>query len=441
MPTARSTAHDVLDRVFFDDAYSHIALSNALDNSELSDRDQGLITELVYGVLARKRTLDAVLSNFVNRSLDGLDNPVLISLRMAAYQLIFLDRIPDHAIVDEAVELSKTHCGHGAGGFTNGVLRSMLRDDGPFEPWSEFDPDSDPARHLGLRHSLPDWLAQVLIDDHGFDDAMRLAASFNERPPLYFRILDEEPASFPRELNSTGDVPGAFRADNMSRDLKQAVDSGELVVQDLGSQLVGHFCTPHQAERVLDACAGLGGKTLLLADLAEPDTEFVAVDPKRSKLKKLVETANRTRWADAIEVFHGDLADLPDHHGSFDLVLVDAPCSGLGVIRRHPETRWRRTRQDVENRVRLQTQLLDQAASRVADGGLLVYSVCSFTADEGPLRAETFLDDHAEFERELPSADSFVDWPKFTDDRGDLRLNPADHDADAFYAARLRKSH
>ena len=439
MTDARSIALDVLDRVCFDDAYSHIALSNALDTSDLSGRDRGLTTELVYGVLARRRTLDVLLGRFVDRPLDDLDRPVLLSLRMAAYQLMFLDRIPDHAIVDEAVELSKTHCGGGAAGFTNGVLRSILRDSDDWEVWNDVDPDDDPVRYLGIRHSLPDWLAARLIDTYGVEEAMRHAASFNKRPPLYFRHLDGVVDDVADDLEAVDTVPGAFRTEAMTDELAAAVEEGTIVVQDLGSQLVGHYSEPGGADRILDACAGMGGKTLLFASLTDPETRIVAVEPHRSKLDRLEASAKPTQFSDRIEVLHGKLDDVGADE-TFDLVLVDAPCSGLGVIRRHPETRWRRTPEDIDNRARLQTELLDQAAEHVADDGFLVYSVCSFTPEEGPERIDAFLQTHGDFERHPPSTQTDIDWSAFVDDRGDLRLNPADHDTDAFYAARLRRN-
>ena len=439
MTTARSIALEVLERVFFDDAFSHIALSHALDNADLDPRDRNLATELVYGTLARKRTIDAVLSRFVNRPLERLDRPVLLALRLAAYQLLFLDRIPAHAAVDESVELAKRRCGKGAAGFTNGVLRSMLRKKKRWNPWERVDAEKEPARFLGIRHSVPDWLAEMLIDDQGFDDARRIVRAFNERPPLYFRVLDDAPSSLPEGLVVVDAVPGALRADHMTGAIKTAVDEGTLVVQDLGSQLISHFASPEGTDRILDACAGLGGKTLHLAKLAGPHSSVTAVDPLQSKLERLSATADDTALAGRIETKVTDLGNFTPDTGPFELVLVDAPCSGLGVLRRHPETRWRRTPKDIADRARLQRQLLDQSSSHVAPGGLLVYSVCTFTNAEGPRQIETFLKEHPDFHREPPAEGDEIDWSRYTDAHGDLRLSPADHDTDAFYAARLRR--
>ena len=440
MPTARSVAHELLERVFFDGAFSHIVLSNALDDSSLDPRDQGLVTELVYGTLARKRTIDTILDQYVNRALHGLDQPVLVSLRIAAYQLVFLDRIPAHAAVDEAVGLVKRRCGRGAAGFTNGVLRTMLRKKDDWPVWHQFHPGDQPVKHLGLRHSLPDWIAQRLIDDHGFDKAMRIGAAFNERPPFYLRVLDDPPAPIVAELTGVDAVPGVWRTDALDESIHNALEGGRLIIQDLGSQLVSHFSAPAAASRILDACAGLGGKTMHLGYLAGADATIVAVEPNRSKLDRLEQTAQSTSFGDRIHTFHGpieQLGDDTDHLEKFDLVLVDAPCTGLGVIRRHPETRWRRSPDDVADRAKLQTKLLEHAASYVAEGGTLVYSVCSFVEEEGPAQIEEFLKVQPRFKRQPPPQNTGVDFSQFTDDAGQLRTNPADHDADAFFAARL----
>jgi 16S rRNA (cytosine967-C5)-methyltransferase len=435
--SSRSIAVDVLERVTFDDAYSHIALSAALDKSDLDERDRGLTTELVYGTLTRQRTLDEVLSKFVNRSLHKLDRPVLLNLRLAAYQLLFLDRIPDHAVGDEAVEMTKRRCSRGASGFVNGVLRSMLRGRRKWNVWDHISAEKDPSRHLGLRHSLPDWLATRLIEAHGFPRAMDMAKAFNARPPHYFRALSELSNRSVDDLENVEQVPGALRGSQMSDATRNLVEQSQLVVQDLGSQLVGHFAGPRQATSVLDACAGLGGKTLHLASLAT-DASLTAVEPQRSKLEHLDESASRLGISDRISTFCGTLEGLPEEVGPFDLVLVDAPCTGLGVIRRHPETRWRRNADDIADRAALQRTLLKQAARRVAPGGMLVYSVCTFTAEEGPAQIARFLDEHPHFQRENPPELDDLDWSTYTNELGELVLNPLDHDSDAFFAARLR---
>lgn len=440
MTTSRILASDVLQRIYKDDAYSHIALSSALEKSTLDERDRALATELVYGTLARQRTIDTLLERFVNRRLDKLDLPVLISLRLATYQFLFLDRIPPHAAVNEAVEYVKARGGRGAAGFVNGVLRAMLRKKDRWPVWENFPAKDSQVVHLGVLHSLPDWIARQLINTYGFEKALALGASFLERPPLYFRPLDKAPDPLPEGLTPTEGVPDSYRAQSMTPQINEALKNNQLLIQDLGSQLVGHFAAPKKDAQILDACAGLGGKTLLLARLAGPKAKITAVDPQKSKLMLLDDRLENTPFADSIHLVTGEVKDLPDEATDFDLVLVDAPCSGLGVLRRHPETRWRRSPRDVHQLAKVQRQLLDETARRVRPGGNLVYSVCTFTNEEGPEQIEAFLKRHPDFKREAPPKDSPIDWSRFADKAGDLRLNPVDHDADAFYAARLIRS-
>lgn len=436
MTNARSLAYDVLKRVHSDGAYSHIALSSSLDRSSLEERDKNLATELLYGTLARQRTIDEVLRRFVSRRLDKLDLPVLLALRMAAYQLMYLDRIPDHAVVHEAVETVKARLGRGASGFVNGVLRAMLRKRHFWEPWTQIDPEESSVRHLAVRHSLPDWIAWRLIEDRGFEAAMALSESFNTRAPIYFRVLEGELEELPETLRPVEGVPGALRAETVDREIDGLLRARKLVVQDLGAQLVGHFAVVEGAKRILDGCAGLGGKALHLATLM-PEAEILALDPQEGKLQQLREMKADTALGERIAIRSRTLQDLPQEETGFDLVLVDAPCSGLGVIRRHPETRWRRSVEDIFKLGVVQRDLLHEAARRVAPGGVLVYSVCTFTREEGPEQVKWFLEEHPEFQR-----DPSPEWVKeggYLNEAGELSVNSCDHDADGFFAVRLRR--
>ncbi|RAL20178.1 16S rRNA (cytosine(967)-C(5))-methyltransferase RsmB [Lujinxingia litoralis] len=436
MTTARTLALEVLSRIEQDDAYSHIALSNQLASAELDMRDRALATELVYGTLARQRSIDTVLSRFVSRKLDRLDMPVRLNLRMAAYQLIYLDRIPAHALVNDAVKLVKRACGQRTAGFANAVLRNMLRSKHKWAPFVESDRTHNPARYLGLKHSLPDWIASRLLDRHGLQRAEELAEAFAGRPPLYLRELANG-VELPEGVRRLDAPPGALRAESSSPELRSLLEAHRLTIQDLGSQLIAHYCGAHAGQRVLDACCGLGGKSLLLASqLATGDT-LVACDPLPSKLEMLANTLAALPIEPTVVLRQTTLQQLPAADGNFDVILVDAPCSGLGVIRRHPETRWRRSPADVDSLAELQTELLDHALQRLNPGGTLIYSVCTFTREEGPQQIERLLKRHPRLER-APLPERGFDWSPFVNERQELDLNPHDHDCDAFFAARVR---
>ncbi|MBA2663711.1 MAG: 16S rRNA (cytosine(967)-C(5))-methyltransferase RsmB [Bradymonadaceae bacterium] len=442
----RRTALDVLKRVELDHAYSHIALANAFGAHLLSERDRGLATELVYGTLTWQRTIDRMLDCFVRRGVESLDVPILIDLRLAIYQLVFLDRIPEHAIVDEAVNLAKEESGKGAGGLVNGVLRSILRSRADLKGWDEADRDKQPARYLAQRYSLPDWLAERFLSRHGFERALAMAEAFTKRPALFLRYLGDEPGivdKLPEGVSVVEGLPGAFVAAGLSDALRSGLEDYSWVVQDLGSQLVGWFADAERGQSVLDACAGLGGKTLALAEVVGSEGRVEAVEPNLGKVEKLQQALAATKLAGRVGVHQAMLQDFAKSGDrSFDIVLVDAPCTGLGVMRRHPEMRWRRSEDDIVELVTIQRELLEAAAGLVKPGGVLVYSVCTFSGEEGPDQVAHFLKNHPEFERAgapKHANSAQIAWPRYLDENSDMALNPLDHDADAFYAARLRR--
>lgn len=440
----RRVAQEVLETIERQDAYSHIALDAALQRSSLDARDRGLATELVYGTLTWQRALDHVLDDFVRQGVERLDLPVLVALRMAAYQILFLDRIPAHAAVDEAVEIVKRGPSRAASGLVNAVLRNILRKRDGLKWWRDADRQKKPARYLGQRYSLPNWIANRMVQYWGVERAEKLAEAFNTRPPLYLRLVGDQVAELPDGVEAVAGVPGALRAESMSGEVRRGLEEGLWVIQDLGSQLIGLYAGAEADMAVLDGCAGLGGKALHLAKLVGPAGSVVALDPADTKIDMLCAAADRAGLAERVATQVGELQDFAAGTDErFELVLIDAPCSGLGVIRRHPETRWRRSESDIIELVKLQQALLDAAADLVAPGGVLTYSVCTFTSEEGPKQLERFVERHPDFERAAPPASgpgAEVDWQTYVDSEGQLSLNPLDHDTDAFFAARVRKT-
>lgn len=399
MTEARRVAYNVLRRVHHDDAYSHLALDAALDASTLVDADRGLTTALVYGVLTWQRALDRLIDRAMRQGLKGIDDATLDVLRLGVYQLRFLDRVPDHAALNETVELARDVGSDPK--LVNALLRKIAA--APDAPWWGANPERKPARWVGERWSLPNWLANRLVQQFGFERASTLAEVFTTPAPIWLR-----------EVRG-----GAERRDRLDDETRRRLGTGEVVVQDLGAQRVVELCAVTPDERVLDGCAGLGGKTLHLAETAR---EVVAVDPARSKLDLLREAAARVGVDDRVEVVAGTLQELAVE--PFDGVLIDAPCTGLGVLRRHPETRWRRTEPDIGRLAAVQRDLLDTAAGFVAPGGWLVYAVCTWTREETTKQAELFLERH----------------PSFTQQGDYLITMPDTDDADGFFAVRFTKA-
>jgi 16S rRNA (cytosine967-C5)-methyltransferase len=421
-PNVRRLAHEALLWIEQQGAYSHIALGAILDRNALEARDRALLTELVYGTLTWQRVIDEVmLARVVSRPVEGLDAPVRAALRVAAYQLGWLDRVPAHAALHEAVEDIKRRGGAGAAGFVNGALRALQRHMAAGDLHAAAVEACEPgAKRLALQWSLPDWLAARLIEERGEEEAARWAEAFTRRPPLWARRVGEAEVR----------LDGLWSA-------RDAMERGELVIQDLGSQRIGSFVGAQFAQRVLDACAGLGGKTLQLAELVGEPGRVVAVDPQKAKLELLEQAARRQHMSARIERVCGELGAVAEGLGQFDVVLVDAPCSGLGVLARHPETRWRRRAEDVDALVDVQRGLLEVAARLVKPGGALVYSVCTWTRSEGPAQRDAFLAAHPGWRVEVVKDWAWPELLTELEQGGALATRPPEDDCDAFWAVRM----
>jgi len=405
---ARSAAYDVIRRVFEHEAYTDRALRTAA--AGLDDRDRSLARQLAYGTVQRTRTLDYVIETVGRRPARKLDEPVRAALRLGAYQLVFLDGVPRYAAVNESVELVRRARLERAVPFTNAVLR-RLADEGracvealPESTWEE----------AALRHSYPDWVAETWWRDLGADSALALMQAQNEAPPTVVRLVRGEIDGRPDD-----DVPGAWHVDHMD---DRMFEEGRVWPQSVGSQLAG-ICVGSQAgERVLDLCAAPGGKTTMLAG------DVVAVEASASRARELEENVRRL-GATNVRVVCADGRELPDDLTGFDRALVDAPCSGLGVLAARPDLRWRS-----QPLPELQLELLQAAAARVRSGGSIVYSVCTVNRDE----AEAVVD-AAGLEVDATLAD---EWPQFRHGTRPefLQTLPHAHRTSGFFIARLRVS-
>jgi len=353
---ARRAAFQVLLRVFEDGAYADRALRTAA--AGLDDRNRALAQRLAFGAVQRMRTLDHAIEVLGRRKVRRLDAPVRAALRLGAYQLGFVDGVPRYAAVNESVELVRASGLERAVAFTNAVLRRLA--DGMRGLLDEL-PEATPAE-AALKHSHPDWVAEIWWRDLGRDDALALMQAQNEPAELVVRLVRGEIDGTPDR-----DVPGAWR---VSRVDENALAEGRIWPQSRASQLVGLAVGARETERTLDLCAAPGGKATMLAG------EVVAVDVNEARTRELEETVRRL-GAKKVQVVCADGRSLPAELDGFDRALVDAPCSGLGVLNQRPDLRWR-----AEPLPELQLELLRAAAERVRPGGTIVYSVCTINADE-----------------------------------------------------------
>ena len=348
---ARRAAYEVIRRVFEEEAYADRALRSASEG--LDERDVALARRLAFGVVQRVRTLDHAIETLGKRPVRKLDPPVLAALRLGAYQLGYLDGVPDYAAVNESVELVRRARLERAVPFTNAVLRRLGAGIGELLASLPEGP---------LRHSYPDWIWEVWRRDLGEEQALALMRAQNEPSPVEIRHVRGQTPD-----GAETDIPGAYRVERLD---EEAFARGEVWPQSRSSQLAG-LCVGAQAgERVLDLCAAPGGKATMLAG------QVVAVELNEARARELEENAARLGVTN-VEVVHADGRALPPALTGFDRALVDAPCSGLGVLAARPDLRWR-SRPLPE----LQLELLQAAAARVRPGGTVVYSVCTINADE-----------------------------------------------------------
>jgi len=399
------------------------------DAEALDPRERAFLHELLLGSLRRRGAIDHALGALSNRPLDRLSPDVRAALRLGAHQVLHL-RVPPHAAVSESVDLVRAARARAAG-FVNAILRRLVRDGPP----READPVSEPRRWLTTSGSLPGWLAERWLERLGPETAVARARALAVEPPTFFRANPRVPDALVRAEAAglaprPAIVPGAFetttgRIADLARD-------GVLYPQDQGSQLVAHLAaTPGT---VLDACAAPGGKSTLLDDLLGPSGRVISAEPSSRRLGTLANLVRR--WgAPHVLVVGADALRPPFRASSFDGVLLDAPCSGLGTMARHPDLRWRLRARDLPPLAERQAAMLASVAPLVKPGGLLVYAVCSVEPEENEGVLAPFLAGHPEFTpEELPP------WASPFADRPYVRMRPEAHPGDAFFAARLRRA-
>jgi len=396
---ARRAAYEVVLRVFEDDAYADRAFATVAER--LDARDRALAQQMAYGTVQRVRTLDHAIETLGRRPVRKLDPPVRAALRLGAYQAAYLDGVPAHAAVNESVELVRAARLERAVPFTNAVMRRLT--------------EGLPALLASLpegplKHSYPDWIFETWCRDWGEDEALALMRAQNEAPETVVRLVRGEIEGEPT------DVPGAWR---VARVDEQALAEGRIWPQSRSSQLAGLAVGSRPGERVLDLCAAPGGKASMLAG------EVTAVELHEGRARELAENVRRLGAAN-VRVVNADGLALPGDLDGFDRALVDAPCSGLGVLAARPDLRWR-----AQPLPELQLALLRAAVARVKPGGSVTFSVCTLNADEN----EAVVDASG-----FAADDLGVEWPRFRHPKRPefLLTTPHRHGTSAFFIARLR---
>jgi 16S rRNA (cytosine967-C5)-methyltransferase len=444
--SVRLLALRALNRVILESAYPDLALEGVFKrNPGLSKQETALLTELVYGVIRWLGKLDYVIGLFTRRV---RKEEIRNILRLGVYQILFLDGVPDYAAVNETVDIARGIYGRGIGDFVNAVLRRIAREKGSIVYPAR---EGDPVTFIEVSCSFPRWVVERWIRTYGKEHTERLCNSLNRVPPLTVRInrlkAKREEAIKGFKERGVDSIPTLYSPDGVT--LLSRLDPasipeynlGLFTVQDEAAQLISYLLDPKPGERILDACSAPGGKTTHIAEIMGNEGEVIAVDISRARLE-LVRLQAKRLGIGIVRTISADLAGMGSTKGfpkGFDRVLVDAPCSGLGTLRRNPDAKWRKGERDVLELSEIQFKILSRSARMVRPGGVVVYAVCTLMPEENEMVCEGFLHENPDFRMDLEAESTYPFLSGFIDKRGFFVSDPVKHDMDAFFAVRFRR--
>lgn len=429
----RNVSLSILEEVFDKGAYSNIALNSFLSASPLSHKDKSLTTEIVYGVISRKITLEWYLSHYIEDR-EKLDSWVYYLLMLSLYQLLYLDKIPNHAVVNEAVLIAKKRERHGASDkLINAVLRRISREELP-----DTSIIKRKNKRLSITYSIPVWLVKKLTEQYGEERAIALMASLLERNKASVRVssLDkyetimQETQAQPSKISSVGLVKASGHFAGTSY-----FENGDITIQDESSQLVAPIMNIKGEEKVLDACSAPGGKSVHMASYLTSG-HLTSLDLYNHKLDLVNNNAQRLHVADKISTQQLDASKVHEYFDadSFDKILVDAPCSGFGLMRRKPDIKYQKSLQDIQQLQSTQLAILDSVCQTLRKGGIMTYSTCTIFEEENSQIVMKFLASHPHFEQVQLShrqADIVQD--------GCITITPEQYGTDGFFIAQFRR--
>lgn len=435
---SREVALNIVNRVLNEGAYSNIVLSKELNASDLSDKDKALVTELVYGTLRRKNTLDTIISNFV-KDISVMDNEVLNILRIAIYQMHFLDKVPEFAACNEAVELAKKLSVQESK-LVNGILRSYTKNP------DEIDINGGVVDKLAYQYSFEPWFIRMIYKQYGEEIGRKVLQGLNQTPKVTVRVntlkvdFDEV---YDKLEEMEYDVEEGYVCPEAviikggrSIENNELFNDGLITVQDESAMIVAPVLDVEDGDTVLDLCAAPGGKTTHIAELLNGTGKVLAFDLHENKLSLIKENVERL-GLNNVEVEVMDATKLNSKYiSSSNRVLIDVPCSGIGIIRKKPEIKWNKTRKSLKDLVPTQRQIMENAWAYLKYGGTMVYSTCTLNKEENEENIEWFLDKHKDAKMEkvfLGNKDNLL----YNKD-GSLTILPNEY-MDGFYIAKIRK--
>lgn len=442
----RESALEVLLKIEKDQAYSHLLLNETIKKTKLNEKDVPLLTEMVYGTIQYKKRLDFYIKAFSKRPLEKLEGWVVILLRLTLYQMVFLDRIPDHAAIHEAVQIAKKHGHQGIAGMVNGILRSVQRNGIP-----EVDTIKDPAERMAVETSHPVWLLSRWSHQYGQTQASKIATANLEHPVHTVRVnvtkatVNEVLDSLHEEnidATKSETIPESIIISKGSVVHTKAFKEGWITIQDEGSMLVAYALAPEKGERILDACAAPGGKTTHLSEKMGNSGAVISLDIHEHKVGLIRKQAERLGLMN-IDAQALDARKAGEHFPkeSFDKILVDAPCSGLGVIQRKPDLKWTKKVEDIHHLAKIQADILRSVWPLLKPGGRLVYSTCTIDKEENNQVILNFVhaQENAALDKQLMDRlpASFHDCQGA--EEGMLQLFPGEKGTDGFFISAVVK--
>ncbi|KAB2337458.1 16S rRNA (cytosine(967)-C(5))-methyltransferase RsmB [Cytobacillus depressus] len=439
----RETAMDLLEMIEKNQSYSNLLLNNFINKNKIDAKDIGLLTELTYGTLQRKMSLDFFMAPFL-KGKKKIESWVIQLLRLTLYQMIYLDKIPDRAAIYEAVEIAKKRGHKGISGMVNGILRSIQREGVP-----SFEEIADPLERLATETSHPVWLVQRWADQLGFEKTKQMC-ELNLTAPLQTarvnltKTTTEECLGFLEEegfqVEQSPVIKEAIKCYRGNLANSKAFKAGLITIQDESSMLVAYALNIAENDKILDACAAPGGKSTHIAEKLAKTGQVISLDLHEHKVKLIKENANRLALTN-IEAAALDSRKVQEQFSkeSFDHILLDAPCSGLGVMRRKPDMKYTKKEEDINHLANVQRNLLQAVAPLLKKGGNLVYSTCTVDMEENQHVVSSFLKENADFEGDFLMKERMPEAIRPLITGFQLQILPQDFGSDGFFIACLRK--
>jgi len=402
--TAREIALKALFDIETKERYISAVLKNALSGRELSDSDKGLITELIYGIVSNKTAIDFIISRYSKIKLKKMTPWVLNILRMGVFQIYYMDKIPYSAACNEAVKLAKKYSHKAGSGFVNGVLRSFSKDAESFE----FPDGKSAAEDLSVKYSYPLWMTEKLVAEYGPECSKKLFEDTNNARGVFLRCnsLKISEKELLEVLDNEGivcektDIPNAFLVKGrINIEKSDAYKKGYYSLQNISSQRAISALDPKCGQTVIDMCAAPGGKSCAIAEKMNNEGKIYSFDIFQHKIELIKKSAERLGITIISPKVHDARTVNEDLLNSADCVLADVPCSGLGVIHKKPDIKWKRTEEDVKELCLLQKEILETAAGYVKRGGTLLYSTCTILPEENRIQISEFLNTHSEYKK------------------------------------------